>query len=88
MSRRRRPVVTVYTRQGCGLCREAEAVVARVAGWTADVELIDIDADPAITERYTVRVPVVAVDGVEVAEFQIDARALRSRMRAARREVR
>lgn len=86
--RRRRPVVTVYTRQQCGLCRQAEAVVARVAGWAADVELVDIDADPTITERYTVRVPVVAVDGVEVAEFQVDARALRAKLRAARRVAR
>ncbi len=62
--------------------------MARVAGRTADVELVDIDDDPTITERYTVRVPVVAVDGVEVAEFQVDARALRAKLRAARRVAR
>lgn len=63
--------VTVYTRQGCHLCDEAIAVVRLVADGRADVELIDIDADPELTERYTVRVPVVAVDGVEVAQYQI-----------------
>jgi glutaredoxin len=63
--------VTVYTRPGCHLCDEAIAVVRLIADGRADIELIDIDADPALTERYTVRVPVVAVDGVEVAQYQI-----------------
>lgn len=63
--------VTVYTRQGCHLCDEAIAVVRLVADGRADVELIDIDADPLLTERYTVRVPVIAVDGVEIAQYQI-----------------
>jgi glutaredoxin len=64
--------VTVYTRAGCHLCREAERVVAEVAHGRAAVRLVDIDADPAITERYTVRVPVIAVDGRELFEFQVD----------------
>jgi glutaredoxin len=63
--------VTVYTRHGCHLCDEAIAVVRLVADGRAEVELIDIDADPLLTERYTVRVPVVAVDGVEVAQYQL-----------------
>jgi glutaredoxin len=84
MSRRRRPVVTVYTRQRCGLCRHAEAVVARIAGRRADVRLVDVDADPELTERYTIRVPVVAVDGVEIAEYHVDPHILRAKLREAR----
>lgn len=67
----RRPRVTVYTRVGCGLCREAEEVVERVASGRAEIEFIDIDSDPSITERYTVRVPVVAVDGREIAQYEV-----------------
>ena len=63
--------VTVYTRQGCHLCDEAIAVVRRVADGRAEMELVDIDTDPSLTARYTVRVPVVAVDGVEIAQYQI-----------------
>lgn len=63
--------VTVYTRAGCHLCAEAEAVVRDVAAGRADVVLVDIDADPSITDRYTVRVPVVAVDGRELFEFMV-----------------
>ncbi|HUH06920.1 MAG TPA: glutaredoxin family protein [Egibacteraceae bacterium] len=80
-----RPVVTVYTRQRCGLCRAAEAVVARVARGRARVELVDIDADRVLTERYTIRVPVVAVDGVEIAEHQLEPDQLRAAIRIAGR---
>jgi predicted thioredoxin/glutaredoxin len=85
ISRRHRPVITIYTRKRCGLCRTAEEVVARVAGRSAHVEFVDVDADPALMDRYMVRVPVVAIDGVEFAEYQIDPRLLRARLRAARR---
>jgi glutaredoxin len=67
----RRHNVTVYSRRGCHLCDEAVAVVRRVSGGRAEVEVVDIDADPRLTERYTIRVPVIAVDGVEIAEYQI-----------------
>lgn len=73
---RARSTITVYTRQGCHLCEEAIAVVTRVAAGRADVELVDIDRDPALIERYTVRVPVVTVDGVEVAQYQVAAEQL------------
>jgi len=71
-----RRVVTVYTRQGCHLCEQAEAVVRRVAR-RHDIRVVDIDADPALVDRYTVRVPVIEVDGTEIAEFQLDPAALR-----------
>ncbi len=63
--------VTVYTRAGCHLCDDAIAVVRKVAAGRARIELVDIDVDPALVDRYTVRVPVVAVDGVEIADYQI-----------------
>ncbi|WP_370328357.1 glutaredoxin family protein [Euzebya sp.] len=69
--------ITVYSRRGCHLCEEAEAVVARVAGDGHVVEVVDIDTDPALVDAYTVRVPVVAVDGREVAEFVVDETTLR-----------
>lgn len=82
--RRHRPHVVVYTRQGCGLCRAAEERVAAEAR-RADVELVDVDTDPDLQRRYHVRVPVVAVDGVEVAEVQVEPGSIRRAVRAARR---
>jgi glutaredoxin len=72
------PVITVYTRAGCHLCREAERTVAEIGQGVAEVRLVDIDADPELVERYTVRVPVVAVDGDELFEYQVDPDALRA----------
>ena len=64
---RRRRTVVVYTRAGCGLCRRAEAAVAREARGH-DVSLVDVDADEELQRTYNLRVPVVEVDGVVVAE--------------------
>jgi glutaredoxin len=70
--------VTLYTRQGCHLCEAAEQVVRAAAAGRAEVELIDIDARPDLVDRYTVRVPVVAIDGVEVAEYEVDPAQLQA----------
>ena len=78
----RQPRVVLYSRAGCHLCEEAEAHVRRIA---PDLPVVDIDTDPALTARYTVRVPVVEVDGREVAELQVDPAAVRAAVRAARR---
>lgn len=75
MSRR---TVTVFTRANCKLCAEAERVVAEAAGERATIVHVDIDAHPDLTDRYTVRVPVVAIDGVEMFEFTVDADDLRA----------
>jgi glutaredoxin len=70
--------VVVYTRRGCKLCEHAEALVRRVAGPGDTVRLVDVDGDPELHARYTVRVPVVAVDGREVGELEIREDDLRA----------
>lgn len=54
----------------------------RLARGRAHVELVDVDRDPALGSRYGVRVPVVAVDGQEVAELQLDPARLRAALDA------
>jgi glutaredoxin len=54
--------VILYTRAGCHLCNEALAILHRFG---QEPELIDIDTDPALRERYTNCVPVVEIDGKE-----------------------
>jgi hypothetical protein len=84
---RLRPRVVVYGRARCGLCRRAEALVAREAR-RAEVHHVDVDADPALVARYGVRVPVVEVDGVEVAELELAPGTVRRAVRSARRRHR
>jgi glutaredoxin len=84
---RPRPRVVVYTRDRCGLCHRAQALVAREAR-RAEVHHVDVDGDPALVARYGVRVPVVEVDGVEVAELELAPGTVRRAVRAARRRGR
>ena len=77
--------VTVYTRAGCHLCEEAERVLgAEQAATGFRLELVDIDRDPELVRRYGVRVPVVAVDGEELFEYEVPPDLLRARLGRAR----
>lgn len=75
------PVITLYTRVGCHLCEEAEAVLRQLGAGRAEIRLVDIDTDPQLQARYTVRVPVVQVDGVEIAEYEVDPRVVEAALR-------
>jgi len=51
----------------------------------AEVVHVDVDDDPDLVTRYGVRVPVVLVDGEEVAELELARGVVRSAVRSARR---
>ncbi len=77
--------VVLYTRVGCHLCEEAERVLreeraAAASDLEFDLELVDIDRDPELARRYGVRVPVVAVDGEELFEYEVPVDLLRARL--------
>jgi hypothetical protein len=85
-------VVTFVTRSGCHLCAEAEPVVRAAASDAgARLDRLDVDSpadvDPASRERWTDRVPVVLLDGVEHAYWHVDERALRAALRAGHSTV-
>jgi hypothetical protein len=67
------PRVTLYTRPGCHLCESVEQVIASVAG-QHPLELVvrNILDDPADFERYQHEIPVVCVNGREVARYRLD----------------
>ena len=67
------PVVTLYSRSTCHLCDEARAVlVAEAARTPLDLREVRIDGDDDLERAYGLRVPVVAIDGVEAFEYQVD----------------
>jgi glutaredoxin len=73
--------VTLYTRAGCHLCEEAERVLrAEQAATPFHLELVDIDGDPELARRYGVRVPVVAVDGQDLFDYEVPVDLLRARL--------
>ncbi len=76
--RTRPELVTFITRAGCHLCDVAQPIVesaARAAG--VRLQIRDVDADPADLAAFSDKVPVVLLDGVEHAYWQVDERALR-----------
>lgn len=74
------------TRSGCHLCEDAEPLVRRVAaGFGAALQVVDIDADPALVNEYSARVPViVGPSGRVLAEGIIDSRLLTDSIAAER----
>ena len=69
--------LTLYGKPGCCLCDEAREAVADVHARVAfELEEVDISLDPALHRRYGERIPVLAVDGEDVLELQVDAAAL------------
>ncbi len=73
------PRVRVLVRDGCHLCDEALAVVRRVCeetgdSWTTE----DVDADPALRDRYSDEVPVTFVDEVQHDFWRVDPVRLRA----------
>jgi glutaredoxin len=79
--------VVVYGREGCHLCEEAVAVVARVCAetgysWT-EVD-VDTDAGPDgegegdLADRFSEEVPVTFVDGRQHDFWRVDETRLRT----------
>lgn len=77
--------VVVYTRAGCHLCDVALAVVERTCAAEGVAFLtVDIDADPVLRARHGDDVPVVTVDGAQVARWRVSPVELRAALRGRR----
>ena len=70
--------VVIYTRNGCHLCEEAEALL--VAQGIAPL-LIDVDADEVLRDRFNECVPVVEIDGKIRFRGRVDPVLLRRLLR-------
>lgn len=82
--RRQAREVQVITRVGCHLCEDMVRLVQDVAGAGVPVATLDVDAaldsgelDPAQHARWTTVVPVLLVDGREIAQLHVDADQVR-----------
>jgi glutaredoxin len=73
--------LTLITRQGCHLCEEASNDLARLLARFTElypdkpfsVEVVDVDADPLLLDKYSEEVPVLLLNGEQVSFFRIDA---------------
>ncbi len=66
------PRVTLYTRKGCCLCDEARQVLLRARARKAfEIEEVDIDLDLALRAEYNEEVPVIAVNGRKLFQYEV-----------------
>ena len=64
--------VVLYTKPGCHLCEPVAATIAEAAKVRSfRYEARNILDDPADFERYRHAIPVVTVDGVEIARYRL-----------------
>jgi glutaredoxin len=78
-----KPVVTLYTRQGCCLCDDAKTVLARARGRVEfDYEEVDIDGDPELVEMYNDEVPVIAINRVKAFKYRVDMKEFLKKLAA------
>lgn len=75
---------TLYTKACCPLCDEALAVIERVRREIPfELDVVDIESDPALKERYQYLIPVLACAGEELGYGKISEHRLRHFLRQA-----
>jgi hypothetical protein len=77
----RMPRMTVYTAEGCCLCDEARAVLARLGPELGlDVEWVYIDGAPELEAQWREQLPAGVLDGRKVFKYHVDEALLRRRV--------
>ena len=67
--------VVVYSREGCHLCDVVKDTLKQMEGeaefrW----QVVDIDRDPELKEKFNEEVPVVFIDGRKAFKYHMDGR--------------
>lgn len=76
--------VTFYTRPGCHLCDEAKKKIAPLLReYGAKLREVNIDAEPALNERYTNDVPVIFLGRRKVAKHRVNIEQFRRQLNDA-----
>jgi glutaredoxin len=76
--------VTLYTRPGCHLCDEAKsAITPLLREFGAILREVNIDADPALKERYDWDIPVIFIGPKKAAKHRVDVEQFRQQLEEA-----
>ena len=75
--------VRLLEKPDCGLCAEAYRALRRVAlDVPLDVDRVDITKDPALFDRFALRIPVLTMGERALDAAGVDDRAIRTWLRA------
>ena len=73
--------VLLYSKPGCHLCDRAKTVLERVrAKVPFRLETVDISQDPALLARYGQDIPVILLDGQEIARHFVREQLMLERL--------
>jgi glutaredoxin len=73
--------VIMYSKNICPLCDKAKRVLEEIQEEIAiDLEEIDIYQDDALLEKYQLMIPVIEIDGEEIAYGLIQKEPIRKRL--------
>jgi len=78
-----KPLVTLYTRQGCCLCDTARSVLQEARRQADfDYQEFDIDSDAELRIKYHEEVPVIAINGADIFRYAVDLNEFLRRLKA------
>ncbi|MDH4227696.1 MAG: glutaredoxin family protein [Deltaproteobacteria bacterium] len=76
------PVVEVYARTGCCLCKEAKKIIGRVKTEIPfSFKEVDIASSEDLLRRYTDHVPTVFINGKKAFKFKVDEGEFKKKVR-------
>lgn len=74
----------LYEKAGCGLCAETYRALTRIRMDLAlEIERVDIEAEPALFQRYALRIPVLALGGRELDAAGLEEAAIEGFVRGS-----
>ncbi|MFQ6618572.1 MAG: glutaredoxin family protein [Fidelibacterota bacterium] len=78
------PVVEIYTKANCHLCREAKRSLLKIKK-LIDFKLreVNITSDPHLYELYKERIPLIFINGKLAAKYRVDEGRFMKKLRSA-----
>ena len=71
------PVVTIYSKPDCHLCERVKEVIERCRSKAEfEVAVVDVSQDAELVARYGQDIPVILLDGKEIARHFLRERKL------------
>lgn len=80
--------VTLYSRPGCCLCEEMEAIVRALQNEIPfQIKKVDISTDPKLNTRFSLEIPVLYINGHFAFMYELSEAELRQRLTRERKDA-